>query len=55
MQERWGMPLTPSAEERVSHYSLMPPLSFNTSYEGVTVLKQRANRVTLLMLGNPTS
>ena len=50
-RERQGMPAVRSllsAEERVSHYLLTLPLSFNslpsTNYDGMTVLKQREDR-----------
>src|SRR6218665_3906053 len=37
-----------SAEERVFTILLMIPLSFNTSYDGITVLKESANRAIIL-------
>jgi len=36
------------AEERVSHYFLILPLSFNTNYDGITVLEQGAYRAIIL-------
>ena len=37
-----------SAEEYVSHYFLMLPSSFNTNYDGITVVKQIANHAIIL-------
>jgi len=37
-----------SVEERVSHYFVMLPLTFNANYDGITVLKQSAYRAIIL-------
>jgi len=43
------IPLLPFIHfSQVSHYVSMLPLSFNTNYDGIIVLKESANRATIL-------
>jgi len=51
-RERLGLLFTVhslrSAEELISHYFAMLPLSFNANYGGIIVLKPNANRAIIL-------